>query len=155
MTKPNLGSSASAIRIVSDAGSPRAGCRKSSRSATAPCGSAARRRRNCDWVDPILAATTTLQLATGIVNIWTADAGPVSESFHRIDKAYPGRFLLGIGVGHPEAGHEYTQADRRADRVPGQARRIRRAEGPPSGRRAGPAGAQAVGTPQRRCASRI
>jgi probable F420-dependent oxidoreductase len=61
------------------------------------------------WVDPILDATTTLQLATGIVNIWTADAGPVSESFHRIDKAYPGRFLLGIGVGHPEAGHEYKK----------------------------------------------
>ena len=61
------------------------------------------------WVEPILAATTTLQVATGIVNIWTADAGPVSESFHRIDKAYPGRFLLGIGVGHPEAGHEYKK----------------------------------------------
>jgi probable F420-dependent oxidoreductase len=61
------------------------------------------------WVDAILDATTTLQLATGIVNIWTADAGPVSESFHRIDKAYPGRFLLGIGVGHPEAGHEYKK----------------------------------------------
>jgi probable F420-dependent oxidoreductase len=61
------------------------------------------------WVDPILDATTTLQLATGIVNIWTAEAGPVSESFHRIDKAYPGRFLLGIGVGHPEAGHEYKK----------------------------------------------
>ena len=61
------------------------------------------------WVDPILDATATLQLATGIVNIWTADAGPVSESFHRIDKAYPGRFLLGIGVGHPEAGHEYKK----------------------------------------------
>jgi probable F420-dependent oxidoreductase len=61
------------------------------------------------WVDPILGATTTLQLATGIVNIWTADAGPVAESFHRIDKAYPGRFLLGIGVGHPEAGHDYKK----------------------------------------------
>ena len=61
------------------------------------------------WVDPILDATTTLQLATGIVNIWTADAGPIAESFHRIDKAYPGRFLLGIGVGHPEAGHEYKK----------------------------------------------
>ncbi|MDT5209776.1 MAG: hypothetical protein QOF67_2191 [Mycobacterium sp.] len=61
------------------------------------------------WVDPILDATTTLQLATGIVNIWTADAEPVAESFHRIDKAYPGRFLLGIGVGHPEAGHEYKK----------------------------------------------
>jgi probable F420-dependent oxidoreductase len=56
-----------------------------------------------DWVEPLLEATTTLQIATGIVNVWTAAAGPVAESFHRIDKAYPNRFLLGIGVGHPEA----------------------------------------------------
>ena len=62
-----------------------------------------------DWVEPILEQTTTLQVATGIVNIWTAAAAPVAESFHRIDKAYPGRFLLGIGVGHPEAGHEYRK----------------------------------------------
>ena len=62
-----------------------------------------------DWVEPILEKTTTLQVATGIVNIWTADAGPVSESFHRIDKAYPGRFLLGIGVGHPEAHQQYRK----------------------------------------------
>jgi len=56
-----------------------------------------------DWVEPLLEATTTLQITTGIVNVWTAAAGPVAESFHRIDKAYPNRFLLGIGVGHPEA----------------------------------------------------
>jgi probable F420-dependent oxidoreductase len=62
-----------------------------------------------EWVEPILEKTTTLQVATGIVNIWTADAGPVAESFHRIDKAYPGRFLLGIGVGHPEAHQEYRK----------------------------------------------
>jgi probable F420-dependent oxidoreductase len=62
-----------------------------------------------DWVEPILGATDHLQLATGIVNIWTAEAGPVAESFHRIDKAYPNRFLLGIGVGHPEAHQEYKK----------------------------------------------
>ncbi len=62
-----------------------------------------------EWVEPILAATTTLQVATGIVNIWSAPAKPVAESFHRIDKAYPGRFLLGIGVGHPEAVSEYRK----------------------------------------------
>src|ERR1700730_12491534 len=61
------------------------------------------------WVEPILEATTTLQVATGIVNIWTAPAKPVAESFHRIDKAYPGRFLLGIGVGHREAISEYRK----------------------------------------------
>jgi probable F420-dependent oxidoreductase len=61
------------------------------------------------WVEPLLEPTNTLQVATGIVNIWTADAGPVADSFHRIEKAFPGRFLLGIGVGHPEAGHEYRK----------------------------------------------
>jgi probable F420-dependent oxidoreductase len=61
------------------------------------------------WIEPLLEPTTTLQVATGIVNIWTADAGPVSESFHRIEKAYPGRFLLGIGVGHPEAHQQYRK----------------------------------------------
>src|SRR5581483_2768701 len=62
-----------------------------------------------DWVEPILEKTTTLKVATGIVNIWTAAPGPVAESFHRIEKAYPGRFLLGIGVGHPEAHTEYRK----------------------------------------------
>jgi len=62
-----------------------------------------------DWVEPILENTTTLKVATGIVNIWSAAPGPVAESFHRIDKAYPGRFLLGIGVGHPEATSEYQK----------------------------------------------
>jgi len=62
-----------------------------------------------EWVEPILEATSTLQVATGIVNIWSAPAKPVAESFHRIDTGYPGRFLLGIGVGHPEAVSEYRK----------------------------------------------
>jgi probable F420-dependent oxidoreductase len=61
------------------------------------------------WVEPILEATTNLKVATGIVNIWTAAAAPVAESYHRIEAAYPGRFLLGIGVGHPEALTEYKK----------------------------------------------
>jgi probable F420-dependent oxidoreductase len=62
-----------------------------------------------DWVDPILEVTDHIKLATGIVNIWTAPAGPVAESYHRLEAAYPGRFLLGIGVGHPEAHTEYKK----------------------------------------------
>jgi len=61
------------------------------------------------FAEPILAQTTTLQLATGIVNVWTAAAKDVAESFHRIEAAYPGRFLLGIGVGHPEHTTEYRK----------------------------------------------
>jgi probable F420-dependent oxidoreductase len=61
------------------------------------------------WVDPALAQTTSLQLATGIVNIWSAPAAPVAESFQRIESAHPGRFLLGIGVGHREHTQEYVK----------------------------------------------
>lgn len=61
------------------------------------------------WVEPALAQTTSLQLATGIINIWTAPAAAVAESYHRIEDAYPGRFLLGIGVGHREHTQEYRK----------------------------------------------
>lgn len=61
------------------------------------------------WVDSVLEVTDKLQVATGIVNVWTAEPGPTAESFHRIEQAYPGRFLLGIGVGHPEAHTEYKK----------------------------------------------
>ncbi|MCG7607841.1 MULTISPECIES: LLM class F420-dependent oxidoreductase [Mycobacterium] len=62
-----------------------------------------------DWVESILEPTKTLKVATGIVNIWSAAAGPVAESFHRIEAAHPGRFLLGIGAGHPELIAEYRK----------------------------------------------
>jgi probable F420-dependent oxidoreductase len=62
-----------------------------------------------EWVEPLLEATSTLQVATGIVNIWTAQSHAVAESFHRIDGAYPNRFVLGVGVGHPEAHAEYKK----------------------------------------------
>jgi len=61
------------------------------------------------FVEPILEKTETLQVATGIVNIWSADAGEVATSYHRIEDAFPGRFLLGVGVGHPEHQQAYTK----------------------------------------------
>lgn len=61
------------------------------------------------WVEPALAETSSLQLATGIINIWSSPAADVAESYHRIENAYPGRFLLGIGVGHPEHTGEYKK----------------------------------------------
>jgi probable F420-dependent oxidoreductase len=59
-------------------------------------------------VEAILDATTTIKVATGIVNVWTADAAEVARSYHRIEAAHPGRFLLGVGVGHPEAIARYN-----------------------------------------------
>ncbi len=61
------------------------------------------------WVEPALAQTSSLQLATGIVNIWSSPATDVAESYHRIESKYPGRFLLGIGVGHPEHTQQYLK----------------------------------------------
>jgi probable F420-dependent oxidoreductase len=61
------------------------------------------------FVEPLLEATTDLKVGTGIVNIWSAAAKPVADSFHRINSAYPGRFVLGVGVGHPEGDVQYRK----------------------------------------------
>jgi probable F420-dependent oxidoreductase len=62
-----------------------------------------------DGVEELIAATESITVATGIVNTWKDEAGPVADSYHRIEDRYPGRFLLGIGVGHPEATSQYTK----------------------------------------------
>jgi probable F420-dependent oxidoreductase len=59
------------------------------------------------FAEPILDATESLKLATGIVNVWKSPASAVAQSYHRIEQAYPGRFVLGIGVGHPEHTDNY------------------------------------------------
>jgi probable F420-dependent oxidoreductase len=59
------------------------------------------------YVEELLDATSTVKIATGIVNVWTAPAAEVARSYHRIEAAHPGRFLLGVGVGHPEAVAAY------------------------------------------------
>ncbi|WP_045746096.1 TIGR03620 family F420-dependent LLM class oxidoreductase [Actinoplanes rectilineatus] len=51
----------------------------------------------------LLAATTGLIVATGIVNIWTIRPDVAAAWFHRSHAAYPGRAVLGIGTGHREA----------------------------------------------------
>jgi probable F420-dependent oxidoreductase len=58
-------------------------------------------------VEELLAGTEHIAVATGVVNMWTSPAADVAESYHRIADAYPGRFLLGVGIGHPEATAEY------------------------------------------------
>ncbi|MDJ0392380.1 LLM class F420-dependent oxidoreductase [Rhodococcus sp. G-MC3] len=59
--------------------------------------------------EEILDATESVVVATGIVNIWSAAAPEIAESYHRIEKKHPGRFVLGIGAGHPEAVQEYQK----------------------------------------------
>ncbi|QMU76651.1 LLM class F420-dependent oxidoreductase [Streptacidiphilus sp. PB12-B1b] len=60
--------------------------------------------------EQLLDATSTIGLATGIVNIWQDDAVTVAASFRRLEERHPGRFLLGIGAGHREAiGDRYVR----------------------------------------------
>jgi probable F420-dependent oxidoreductase len=58
--------------------------------------------------EELIEATSTLTLATSIVNMWKDDARTVATSFARIEANHPGRFLLGVGAGHPEATQEYA-----------------------------------------------
>lgn len=67
------------------------------------------------FVDRILEQTTSLRVATGVMTIWTAAPHQVAESFHRIEEFHPGRLLLGVGVGHPEALSQYRQPMRALD----------------------------------------
>jgi probable F420-dependent oxidoreductase len=62
-----------------------------------------------EGVERTLAATGHIAVATGIVNIWKDDPGTIAAAYHRLADAYPGRFLLGVGVGHPEATSRYTK----------------------------------------------
>lgn len=55
----------------------------------------------------LLAGTDRIVIATGIVNMWVTPAAEVAASYHRLNEAHGGRFLLGVGIGHPEATQEY------------------------------------------------
>jgi probable F420-dependent oxidoreductase len=62
-----------------------------------------------EQVEQLIEATTTLTLATSIVNMWKDDARTVAAAFRRIEGRHPGRFLLGVGAGHREATQQYAR----------------------------------------------
>jgi probable F420-dependent oxidoreductase len=51
----------------------------------------------------LLGATERLPLGTGIANVWARDANATQAAALTLAEAYPGRFLLGIGVSHMPA----------------------------------------------------
>lgn len=53
-----------------------------------------------DRSEVALRATTSLVVATGIVNIWRHDAAEVAATTAALNEASGGRFLLGLGVSH-------------------------------------------------------
>jgi probable F420-dependent oxidoreductase len=62
-----------------------------------------------ELVERVLDATETVTVATAIVNMWTNDAAEIARSYQRIAAKHPDRFLLGVGVGHPEAVKTYQR----------------------------------------------
>ena len=60
-----------------------------------------------ETIEKLLDATESIPIATGIVNMWRDTAGTVAASYHRVSERHPGRFLLGVGIGHPESISEY------------------------------------------------
>ncbi len=48
----------------------------------------------------LLAASERLIIASGIANMWARDATAMANGQRTLVEAYPGRFLLGIGVSH-------------------------------------------------------
>jgi probable F420-dependent oxidoreductase len=65
-------------------------------------------------IEDQLAATSDVVLATGILNVFGHDPEDVAREHARLDEAHPGRFLLGIGIGHarflsPEAAARSTR----------------------------------------------
>lgn len=58
-------------------------------------------------VEDIIDATDEIPVVTGIINMWRHDASEVAGSYHRIEERHPGRFWLGVGVGHHESVAQY------------------------------------------------
>src|SRR4051812_39030871 len=59
-------------------------------------------------VRPGLEHTSSMTIATGILNVWQHEPGDMAAQRAELAREFPGRFLLGIGIGHPEATAEYT-----------------------------------------------
>lgn len=56
-----------------------------------------------------LQATERLVVGTGIFRVWDASAAEVAPVWRGLDTDFPGRFLLGLGVGHAPHVTEYVR----------------------------------------------
>jgi probable F420-dependent oxidoreductase len=49
----------------------------------------------------LLEATRAVPVALGVLNIWMHEADEVARECARLDAAFPGRFVAGLGISHP------------------------------------------------------
>jgi probable F420-dependent oxidoreductase len=57
----------------------------------------------------LLASTTHMTVASGIVSIWRAEPDDVARGATDLDARYPGRFLLGLGASHAPLAASYSR----------------------------------------------
>jgi probable F420-dependent oxidoreductase len=57
----------------------------------------------------LLDATEGLIVATGIVNVWQYQPARLASEHAELAREFPGRLLLGVGIGHPEATSDYSK----------------------------------------------
>jgi probable F420-dependent oxidoreductase len=60
-------------------------------------------------VRPFLERSQRMTIATGILNVWQHAPADVAAEDAALRRDHPGRFLLGIGIGHPEATQRYAK----------------------------------------------
>ncbi|MGB0097663.1 MAG: LLM class F420-dependent oxidoreductase [Solirubrobacteraceae bacterium] len=60
-------------------------------------------------VRPLLEGSDRLIVATGIVNVWQYEPAKLAGEHAELSQEFPGRLLLGVGVGHPEATSDYSK----------------------------------------------
>ena len=57
----------------------------------------------------LLDATERVPVATGILNVWRHTPEEAAEGHRRLRAAHGDRFLLGLGIGHPQSVEEYRK----------------------------------------------
>jgi probable F420-dependent oxidoreductase len=60
-------------------------------------------------VRPLLEATERIVVGTGIVNVWAYEPQQLAAEYDALERDFPGRLLVGIGIGHPEATSDYAR----------------------------------------------
>jgi probable F420-dependent oxidoreductase len=60
-------------------------------------------------VRPFLELTSTLTVVSGVVNVWRDEPAVVAAGHAGLRDRFGERFLLGVGIGHPEATSEYRK----------------------------------------------
>ena len=61
------------------------------------------------FAEPLLRATPRITVATGILSIWEHEAADVAAQRAELERDYPGRFVLGLGVSHDRLAEKYAR----------------------------------------------